>query len=110
MVFSGGFSDTHRWDDGDGGNGKRECCFVFIGKNLDKEKLLSGFMRCRAEETLRFGVGDSVRARSRTGWREGVVVKQWDEGNCYRIRLRDCPDGTTIWAPIDDDLCVKAAS
>jgi len=104
MVFSGHFSEAHQWEDE---GTKRECRFVFIGKNLDRDRLLSGFMNCKAEEVLRFNVGDPVQARSRTGWRDGVVIRQWDEGNCYRIQLVNCPDKTTVHAPIDDDLCVK---
>ena len=39
----------------------RECRFVFIGRKLDKEALIKGFEECKAEETLRFNVGDKVR-------------------------------------------------
>lgn len=68
MTFAGGFSDTHRLEDGgEGESSKRECVFVFIGKNLDEEKLLVGFMECKAEDTLQFDVGDAVQAGSRTG-------------------------------------------
>lgn len=105
MVFAGEFSATRPWEEG---GPPRECRFVFIGRHLDRERLLAGFMGCRAEEALRFAVGAPVRARSRTGWRDGVVVGHWDEGNCYRIRLVDCPDATTVFGPIDDDLCVRA--
>ena len=38
MLFSGGFVDTE-WAEGE----KRECRFVFIGRDLDKQKLIDGF-------------------------------------------------------------------
>ncbi len=58
MLFSGAFV-KERWAEGE----KRECRFVFIGKNLDKEALLEGFLNCRCSEELRFKVGEQVMAR-----------------------------------------------
>jgi hypothetical protein len=40
-------------------------------------------------------------------WVAGTVVKQWDEGNCYRIRL---VNGDHVWGPIDDDEFVRAVA
>ena len=51
MLFSGGFSDV-TWAPGE----KRECRFVFIGKDLDKQRLNDGFMACKCSETPRFQV------------------------------------------------------
>ena len=42
---------------------KRENRFVFIGRDLNKQKLLDGFNACQCSETLRFAIGDSVKAR-----------------------------------------------
>lgn len=39
-------------------------------------------------------------------WKLGEVIKQWDEGNPYRVRLAD---GTEIWAPVDDDVAIRSA-
>merc|ERR1712031_118302 len=52
MLFSGGFSDAE-WAPGE----KRECRFVFIGRDLDKAALMDGFMGCKCSEELRFTVG-----------------------------------------------------
>ena len=38
-------------------------------------------------------------------WMDGTILKQWDEGNPYRIELAD---GTNVWGPIDDDTFVRA--
>ena len=100
MIFSGGFNDSE-WKEGE----PRECRFVFIGRQLDKESLIQGFEDCKAEETLRFNVGDKVQANVGK-WVEGVVVKQWDEGNPYRIELQDGKK-TNVWGPIDDDDFVR---
>ena len=40
---------------------KRECTFVFIGRDLDHEALEAGFMNCKAEN-LRFNKGDIIYA------------------------------------------------
>jgi len=100
MIFTGGFSDDAEWKEGE----TRECRFVFIGRKLDKEALIQGFEECKAEETLRFNVGDKVQANVGK-WMDGTILKQWDEGNPYRIELAD---GTNVWGPIDDDTFVRA--
>jgi G3E family GTPase len=102
MLFSGNFSDTLEW----GETEKRECRFVFIGKNLGKEDLITKFQACKAEENLRFKIGDKVYAQ--TGqWSKGKIIKLWDNGNPYRIELEDGRK-TNVWGPIDMDFCVKA--
>merc|ERR1712230_356861 len=80
MIFNGSFSDTSEWKEGE----TRDCRFVFIGRKLDKESLIKGFEACKAEDKLRFNVGDKVQANVGT-WVDGVILKQWDEGNPYRI-------------------------
>jgi hypothetical protein len=109
MLFSGGFVDAE-WQPGE----KRECRFVFIGRDLDKKKLLDGFMACQCSEELRFKVGDVVKARvgknpaaDKQGYCPGKVIKTWDQGNCYRIELQDGKK-TNVWGPIDEDVFVKA--
>ena len=51
---------------------------VFIGKNLCKKTLLDSLQNCKAEETLRFAVGDVVEVFTDKGWQKGLVLKLWD--------------------------------
>jgi len=105
MLFNGHFSDIHSWAPGE----KRECRFVFIGKNLDRDALLKGLQACKAEESLRFQLGDSIEARSAGGFTKGKIIKLWDDGNPYRIELADA-NRTNVWGPIDDAAFVRSAS
>merc|ERR1711934_209960 len=104
MLFSGDFAETE-WEAGE----KRENCFVFIGKNIDKKELTKGFMDCVVTEPLRFQVGDEVQAFVDVGWVNGKVCVTWDsgdtEGNPYRITL---DNGLDVWGPVDDDRFVRA--
>lgn len=102
MIFSGGFVETNKWKK----NEVRDCRFVFIGRDLKKKELIDGFMSCKAEENLRFNVGDKVQANVGK-WVDGVILKQWDDGNPYRIELQD-GKGTNVWGPIDSDDFVRA--
>jgi len=59
MIFTGGFNEELApWKKGE----KRECRFVFIGRNLNEKELRDGFMACKAPEKLRFKIGDYVFA------------------------------------------------
>ena len=109
MLFSGGFVDAE-WGAGE----KRENRFVFIGRDLDKTRLIDGFMACQCSEELRFKGGDAVKARvgrnpaaDADGYCAGKILKLWDQGNCYRIELQD-GNKTNVWGPIDEDVFVKA--
>ncbi|CAK0902813.1 unnamed protein product [Prorocentrum cordatum] len=61
---------------------------------------------------LRFAVGDRVECNCGT-WVLGVVVKQWyreptwseEKVTPYQIKL---DNGTTIYAPFDEDACIRA--
>ena len=101
MLFTGGFSDT-KWKPDE----KRESRFVFIGKNLDESFYREGFISCRQDGLLRFSVGTLVEANCGT-WKEGKIIRQWDEGNAYRVELEDA-NRTNVWAPIDIDAYVRA--
>merc|ERR1712007_420881 len=103
MIFDGSFSDTHTWTFFE----KRVCRFMFIGKNLDRKELEEGLMACKAEECLRFNVGDMVEARAQGGFQPGKVIKVWDGGNPYRIELQN-DARTNVWGPMDADICVRA--
>merc|ERR1719203_1788344 len=105
MLFNGDFSDFNTW----GPDEKRESRFVFIGKKLDKEELLKGLESCKAEDPLRFKVGDAVQAASEEGWTKGKIIKVWDDGNPYRIELDDA-EKTNVWGPIDDVRFVRAVA
>lgn len=102
MLFKGGFSDIE-WEPGEA----RECRFVFIGRNLDRQELIDGVMACKVTGELRFKVGDKVMANAGKGWTPGVIIKQWDDGNPYRIELED-GEKTNVWGPMDDDKVVRA--
>jgi len=99
MLFSGGFQG-YKWTKDE----KRECRFVFIGRNLDKKMLAEKFMECKVEDKLRFEVGNVVSANIGK-WVSGTIIRVWDEGNPYRIELGD---GTNIHAPEDIDAFVRA--
>jgi G3E family GTPase len=100
MLFTGSFEG--QWKK----NETRESRFVFIGKNLDTEFLKAGFEACKVTEELRFPVGTVVEANCGT-FMKGKILKQWDDGNAYRIKLVD--DGNEVWAPIDVDAYVRSA-
>jgi len=110
MLFSGNFSDTE-WAKGE----KKENCFVFIGKNIDKKELTEGFMKCIIDPKikLRFKVGDLVQANlGGDGWCNGKIIRTWDtdvtDGNPYRIELEAPKAGVHVWGPIDNDELVRA--
>jgi len=99
MLFNGLFDRRFRWKP----NETRECRLVFIGRNLDREFLEKGVMNCKVKP-LRFQVGDVVEANC-DEWLPGKIIKLWNEGNPYRIRL---DNGDEVWAPVDDDdFCRK---
>ena len=60
-------------------------------------------MKCKAV-ALRFKVGDSVFAKTESGYQRGKIIKLWDEGNPYRIQLEN---GVEVWGPVDEDLFVR---
>ena len=101
MLFGGEFSEEiSLWKSGE----KRECRFVFIGRDLDHQALEAGLMECVAEE-LRFNVGDTVYANVGT-FTEGKILKCWDQGNPYRVELQN-DEKSNVWVPIDNDDYVR---
>ena len=100
MLFGGAYSGELKWEKDD----KRECTFVFIGRDLDHEALEAGFMNCRAEE-LRFKAGDMIYANVGE-FTKGKILKCWDEGNPYRVELQD-KEKKNVWVPIDDDEYIR---
>ena len=103
MLFTGNF--TTKWKAGE----ERVSKFVFIGRHLKVDMLRQGFHQCIAGP-LRFEIGTRVEANTGTGkksrWVVGTVIKQWDDGNPYRIRLSN---GNEVWGPCDDDEVVRLA-
>merc|ERR1719252_401275 len=118
MIFNGNFEDDEVWADGE----ERESKLVFIGKNLDKEALKSGFAKCamtpgleeEKKKKLRFAVGDAVECRTSAGWSKGKVValmyrdEFMPEGVIapYQVQL---DKGDLIYAPADDDQLIRKA-
>jgi G3E family GTPase len=100
MLFGGAYSGELKWEKDD----KRECTFVFIGRDLDHKALEAGFMNCRAEE-LRFKAGDMIYANVGE-FTKGKILKCWDEGNPYRVELQD-KEKKNVWVPIDDDEYIR---
>ena len=102
MLFGGKFSEEiGLWKDGE----KRECRFVFIGRDLDHGALESGLMECLAED-LRFNVGDTVYANIGE-FTEGKILKCWDQGNPYRVEIQN-DEKSNVWVPIDNDEFVRS--
>ena len=101
MLFDGTFSDM-KWDVAES---ERENIFVFIGKHLDHDWLRDCFKACLVSKKLRFNVGDKVECNIGT-YEEGVILKQWDDGNAYRIEIQD-EEKTNVHAPIDVDAYVR---
>ena len=101
MLFGGSFSpEVGLWKEDE----KRECRFVFIGRDLDHEALEEGLMACKSEK-LRFKVGDIVYAN--TGqFTKGRILKCWDQGNPYRVEI-DNKEKSNVWVPIDSDEFVR---
>lgn len=120
MMFSGSFTGI-TWQEGE----VRESRFVFIGRNLDKQALTDGVMRCKVIEELRFKVGDelriyvepcggpvacSVSACDAGKWKRGTVLKVWDKGDPYCVELAE-PDQQgkkKKWVPDDNEDFVQA--
>ena len=102
MLFSGGFQESFKWKPGE----ERSCRFVFIGRNLDKADLEKNFLDCKVTSELRFKVGDRVEANVGS-WSKGRIIKQWDEGNPYRIQL---DNGDQVWGPEDTNDFVRKGS
>eukprot|EP00931_Biecheleriopsis_adriatica_P047700 TRINITY_DN2750_c0_g2_i2.p1 TRINITY_DN2750_c0_g2~~TRINITY_DN2750_c0_g2_i2.p1 ORF type:complete len:407 (-),score=83.09 TRINITY_DN2750_c0_g2_i2:39-1235(-) len=104
MLFTGTFKQE--WKDDE----TRECRFVFIGKNLDKEHLIQGFRNCYLDK-LRFQIGDKVMAKigddseENGGWARGIVIQHWDDDMPYSIDIPD--EGCSVTAPEDMDEWVR---
>jgi G3E family GTPase len=102
MLFNGQFSDQS-WTVPEE---ERESIFVFIGKHLDHDWLRDCFKACLQAKELRFKVGDKVQCNIGV-FADGIVTKQWDEGNAYRVEVQDSQK-TNVWAPIDVDTYIRA--
>jgi hypothetical protein len=98
MLFGGSFENEWGQDEA------RQSIFCFIGRDLDRNELVTGFADCIASP-LRFKIGDRVACSVEEGRLPGVVKAVWDEGNPYRVRL---DKGNDVWAPVDEDAYIKA--
>jgi len=104
MLYKGDFENNLCWQKDD----VRECRFVFIGRNLDKEALKKGVMDCMVKP-LRFQEGDLVEAKRGNGFVPGKIVEVWDETYPYVIELED-KHKTMVFGPQDNDRYVRARS
>mmetsp|Transcript_25608 Transcript_25608/g.31065 ORF Transcript_25608/g.31065 Transcript_25608/m.31065 type:complete len:164 (-) Transcript_25608:660-1151(-) len=117
MQFNGQFDSP--WADSDDA---RESKLVFIGRNLDHEVIKADFVACLStpelqeekKKSLRFAVGDKVKCYTGDGWENGEVVALMYREDCfdpgvvvpYQIQL---DNGLLIFAPADDDQCIRSA-
>ena len=62
---------------------------------------------CQCTQDLRFSIGDRILANVGC-WKSGTVIKLWDEGNPYRIKIDE--DGCEVFAPEDTNSFVKKIS
>ena len=99
MLFSGGFVRAE-W----GADETRENRFVFIGRDLDKQRLLDGFAACKCSEELRFKVGDRVRARCKhpaadaDGFVAGIVLSTSGGRGATHAGGAGCPHPSALRA------------
>jgi hypothetical protein len=100
MLFGGFFGA--QWKEGE----KRTGRFIFIGKNLDANFIREEFAACKATP-LRFPVGSTVFVSMARGKTKGTVIKQWDDGNAYRVKT--LKEGAEVWAPEDLDSYISAS-
>ncbi len=85
MMFAGGFTG-HFWGDKE----VRECRFVFIGKDLDKQRITDGFKACKCSSELRFKIDDEVFVKDEAeNWWPATIVCTWDAGVPYGVQLED---------------------
>jgi len=101
MIYSGSFRSMWGKDE------KRESRFVFIGKNLDKQGLIDGFLKCKIDAELRFKIGDKVLASGEEGWVPGTISRYWENGMPYVIKVAGAEGGEML-CPFDVDEFCKA--
>jgi len=100
MLFGGDFA-------GEWGDSPRKSCFVFIGRNLADMNIEEGFRKCIVKP-LRFKIGDVVLANIGS-WAKGRIIKEWDNGNPYRIKIIEGENkNMEVWGPMDDKRFVRA--
>lgn len=120
MIFNGVFMEP--WVPGE----VRQSKLVFIGKNLDRDKLTKEFSACLATpealalklKMLRFAVGDKVKCNTgeeRDYWSRGEIVALMYNDEFmppgmvapYQVKL---DDGSLIYAPFDTDEVIRKAA
>merc|ERR1712070_371752 len=119
MQFTGDFME--HWKEGEPRNNR----LVFIGKNLDRERLVAGFNACRdihsfiaeadiTSTILRFALGDSVRVKTAPSeFTLGVVCAPFHKEPMfppgyvvpYQVRLSN---GSSVYVPADTEDFVRA--
>ena len=69
--------------------------------------MLSSFVARSRRETSQVMARVGAAKGGPDGYCAGIVLKTWDQGNCYRIELQD-DNKTNVWGPVDEDACVRA--
>jgi len=100
MLFMN--SPSYKW----GEKEERINKLCFIGRNLDRNFLTDGIKACLVTKPLRFNIRDKVFCNLGKKWERGEVIKHWDQGNAYRVKLLS---GTQVWAPMDEEIFIKKA-
>jgi len=116
MIFNGDWEEDWKPDE------RRTNKLVFIGKNLDHGALKEAFEACiltpeakdKKLKSLRFAVGDKVKANTGEGWEAGTVVAlMYREEHMppgmiapYQVKL---DAGGLIFAPTDSDDLIRKA-
>ena len=104
---------------------KRINKFCFIGKNLNKEEMISELKECifngvvpepgpKPTAELRFEEGQLVICKQ-DEWKNGVILETWYREDLwetgryapYQVLLQD---GNLIWVPRDSDVFIKAVT
>ena len=115
MLFNGGFEE--QWAEGESRHSK----MVFIGRNLDRKALEARFNSCLATpenrakqaEMLRFSISDRVECNIEGSWSAGTVTglmyrdDKMPPGMVAPYQVQLDVDGRLIWAPMDDDRCIR---
>jgi hypothetical protein len=102
---------------------KRMNKLCFIGRNLDREEIISGLKACIFDgkcpepgeppaTELRFAVGDRVKVNL-GGWEVGTVKALWyrealwETGRFVPYQVQ-CDEGSLVWTPRDTNAFVRA--
>jgi G3E family GTPase len=102
-----GAAATMRFSDPWGTDEPRKKMLLICGRDLDLAAIRKDFSCCVAEASLRFRLHAPVEANVHgKGWMAGTVIRHWDEGNAYRVKLLH--DQSEVWAPMDRNAFIRS--